>query len=83
MLAILAECAALPAARRHGVGWLESFARTKSACAHDMLGHGAGGVTVDAPPDALDHDHRHGGRLAGTGSRTFVARQKSIDESVA
>ena len=49
MLAILAE-SALRALLLGGVVWigLNLHAGTKSARAHDMLGHGAGGVIVDA-----------------------------------
>ena len=66
MLAILAE-SALRSLVLGSVVWvgLNLLARAKSARAYDILGHGAGGVVVDAAADALDHGDRHAGRLAG------------------
>ena len=60
MLAILAE-SALRSLLLGGVVWigLNLHAGTESARAHDLLGHGAGGVIVDAAVDALDHGDRH------------------------
>src|SRR6195256_803956 len=71
--------AALLVARKRRVGWLESSSCTKSTRAYDMLGHGAGGVVVDAASDALDHGDHHLGPLAGAGAGTgtSVARQQS------
>ena len=84
MLAILAE-SALRSLLLGGVVWigLNLHAGTKSARAHDLLGHGAGGVIVDAAVDALDHGDRHRERVAGAGSGTFVARRQPMERPVA
>src|SRR3954471_20667131 len=74
--------AALPVARRRRVDWLESHAGTESARAHDLLGHGAGGVIVDAAVDALDHGDRHREHVAGAGSGTFLAGRRPVEWSV-
>ncbi len=75
--------AALLASRRRRVDWLESLPGTQSARAHDLLGHGAGGVAVDAAADALDHGDRHRGDVAGAGGRTSLAGRQRMECSVA
>src|SRR5258707_14700087 len=70
--------AALLVARKRRVGWLESSSCTKSTRAYDMLGHGAGGVVVDAASDALDHADHHLGPLPGADTVTSMARQQSV-----
>ena len=67
-----------PCSRRRRVDWLKSSSRAKSARAHDLLGHRAGGVLVDAASDALDHGDHHRATPCRCRCRTICGRPAAL-----